>query len=56
MHHAQVYQKYADKRYKRAAVFVEGEMARGFMLLTSNKEAVLSYTPQFFDPSAWRHL
>jgi Cyclin, N-terminal domain/Cyclin, C-terminal domain len=55
-HHAQVFQKYADKRYKRASIFVEGEMARGFMLPALTKEAALPYTAQFFDPSGWRHL
>jgi G2/mitotic-specific cyclin 3/4 len=56
-HHAQVFQKYADKRYKRASIFVEGEMARGFMLPPSIKDLALTYTPpQIFDPSAWRHL
>ncbi|ERF71482.1 hypothetical protein EPUS_00471 [Endocarpon pusillum Z07020] len=55
-HHAQVFQKYSDKRYKRASIFVEGEMARGFMLPASTKDSGLPYTPQFFDPSAWRHL
>ncbi|KAK3073917.1 hypothetical protein LTS18_014347, partial [Coniosporium uncinatum] len=29
-HHAAVYEKYSDKRYKRASVFVEGELSRGF--------------------------
>lgn len=55
-HHTQVFQKYADKRYKRASVFVEGEMAKGFMLPASGHDAALPYTAQFFDPSAWRHL
>ncbi|KAK5060129.1 hypothetical protein LTR84_010013 [Exophiala bonariae] len=31
-HHAAVYNKYCDKRYKRASAFVETEMQRGFRL------------------------
>lgn len=29
-HHAAIYDKYIDKKYKRAALFVEGEVGRGF--------------------------
>ncbi|PYH91699.1 hypothetical protein BO71DRAFT_42544 [Aspergillus ellipticus CBS 707.79] len=31
-HHASIYEKYSDKRYKRASLFVENEMRRGFTL------------------------
>ncbi|KAH0536856.1 hypothetical protein FGG08_006319 [Glutinoglossum americanum] len=31
-HHQAVFEKYCDKRYKRAALFVEGEMGKGFSL------------------------
>ncbi|EON64113.1 hypothetical protein W97_03343 [Coniosporium apollinis CBS 100218] len=31
-HHSAVYDKYADKRYKKASRFVEGELANGFQL------------------------
>ncbi|KAF2772961.1 hypothetical protein EJ03DRAFT_241676, partial [Teratosphaeria nubilosa] len=31
-HHAAVFEKYTDKRYKRASTFVAGEMQRGFSL------------------------
>lgn len=31
-HHAAVFNKYCDKRYKRASAFVETEMQRGFRL------------------------
>ena len=31
-HHGAVYTKYCDKRFKRAAAFVEGEVQRGFRL------------------------
>lgn len=31
-HHGAVYDKYSDRRYKRAALFVETEMDKGFRL------------------------
>ncbi|KAK4504862.1 hypothetical protein PRZ48_002825 [Zasmidium cellare] len=31
-HHSAVFDKYTDKRYKRASTFVRGEMGRGFQL------------------------
>ena len=31
-HHAAVFDKYSDRRYKRASVFVQSEMDRGFVL------------------------
>lgn len=31
-HHAAVYEKYSDRRYKRAALFVKAEMEKGFVL------------------------
>ncbi|PLN77058.1 putative G2/mitotic-specific cyclin [Aspergillus taichungensis] len=31
-HHAAIYEKYTDKRYKRASLFVEAEMRKGFRL------------------------
>ena len=31
-HHAAVFEKYSDRRYKRASTFVKGEMEKGFVL------------------------
>ncbi|KAI1337479.1 cyclin-like protein [Xylariaceae sp. FL0016] len=31
-HHAAVYEKYSDKRYRRASIFVENELQKGFNL------------------------
>jgi G2/mitotic-specific cyclin 3/4 len=31
-HHSAVFEKYSDRRYKRASHFVQGEMKRGFTL------------------------
>ncbi|KAF2746208.1 hypothetical protein M011DRAFT_459361 [Sporormia fimetaria CBS 119925] len=38
-HHAAVYEKYTDKRYKRASIFVENEIAHGFQLLTTSRDS-----------------
>ncbi|KAB2578435.1 putative g2 mitotic-specific cyclin protein [Lasiodiplodia theobromae] len=35
-HHAAVFEKYADKRYKRASLFVEAEIQKGFQLPQQN--------------------
>ncbi|RAH67642.1 cyclin family protein [Aspergillus aculeatinus CBS 121060] len=37
-HHAAIYEKYTDKRYKRASLFVEAEMKRGFLLPDNHKD------------------
>jgi hypothetical protein len=31
-HHAAVFEKYADKRFKRASTYVEVQLQRGFLL------------------------
>lgn len=31
-HHAAIYEKYSDRRFKRASLFVEAELAKGFRL------------------------
>lgn len=31
-HHLSIYEKYTDKRYKRASQYVEAEIANGFMI------------------------
>lgn len=31
-HHVAVYEKYTDRRYKRASIFVQNELAKGFRL------------------------
>jgi hypothetical protein len=44
VHHAAVYEKYADKRQKRAAMFVESEMNKGYSLPAISRER-LSFAP-----------
>lgn len=41
-HHGAIYDKYADKRYKRASQFVQSELNKGFqaMDIVSNPPAV----------------
>ncbi|RMZ77425.1 hypothetical protein DV738_g4413, partial [Chaetothyriales sp. CBS 135597] len=51
-HHAAVFNKYSDKRYKRASAFVEAELHRGFRLPADLQQAKPYTGPQlqqFFD-------
>ncbi|RMD44978.1 hypothetical protein DV735_g58, partial [Chaetothyriales sp. CBS 134920] len=51
-HHAAVFTKYSDKRYKRASAFVEAELLRGFRLPADLQQAKPYTGPQlqqFFD-------
>lgn len=41
-HHNAVYQKYTDRRFKRASLFVQTEMKKGFALPSCNKLSVTS--------------
>ncbi|KAF1945877.1 hypothetical protein EJ02DRAFT_441427 [Clathrospora elynae] len=43
-HHAAVYEKYQDKRYKRASIFVEAEVAKGFSLPFVSRDSLASQT------------
>jgi len=43
-HHAAVYEKYTDKRYKRASVFVETEVTKGFSLPYLSRDSLASQT------------
>ncbi|KAF1849297.1 uncharacterized protein K460DRAFT_404531 [Cucurbitaria berberidis CBS 394.84] len=43
-HHAAVYEKYTDKRYKRASVFVESEVTKGFQLPFVARDSCASQT------------
>ncbi len=45
-HHSAVYDKYADKRYKRASLFVESEIQKGFRLPQPSRESS-GYTQTF---------
>jgi G2/mitotic-specific cyclin 3/4 len=43
-HHAAVYEKYTDKRYKRASIFVESELSKGFSLPFMSRDSLASQT------------
>lgn len=43
-HHAAVYDKYADKRYKRASLFVESEISKGFQLPSISRDSLAGHT------------
>ncbi|KAG9194108.1 hypothetical protein G6011_04143 [Alternaria panax] len=43
-HHAAVYEKYTDKRYKRASIFVEAEISKGFSLPFVSRDSLASQT------------
>ncbi|KAF3031531.1 hypothetical protein E8E11_001574 [Didymella keratinophila] len=43
-HHAAVYEKYTDKRYKRASIFVETEVAKGFQLPYASRDSLAGQT------------
>ncbi|RMZ85540.1 hypothetical protein DV737_g553, partial [Chaetothyriales sp. CBS 132003] len=57
-HHAAVFNKYGDKRYKRASAFVQAELQRGFRLPTHLHQAKPYTGPQlqqFFDSVSYFH-
>jgi len=38
-HHSAIFEKYTDKRFKRASLFVEAEMKKGFRLPETPKDS-----------------
>ena len=51
-HHAAVYDKYKDRKYKRAATFVESEIFRGFILTDGLSTASIALTAGQAAPKA----
>ncbi|KAI9775108.1 MAG: hypothetical protein M1835_005934 [Candelina submexicana] len=51
-HHSAVFDKYTDKRYKRASLFVEAEMIKGFQLPASSRQRSLAGMAKLND--LWR--
>ncbi|KAF9739613.1 hypothetical protein PMIN06_009161 [Paraphaeosphaeria minitans] len=43
-HHAAVYDKYTDKRYKRASIFVETELNKGFQLPFVSRDSLAGHS------------
>jgi hypothetical protein len=53
-HHSAVFEKYTDKRYKRASTFVHGEVLKGFVLPFLKPISFATLGAQ--DPStSWQH-
>ncbi|KAK2774182.1 hypothetical protein FQN52_004412 [Onygenales sp. PD_12] len=48
-HHAAVYEKYSDRRFKRASYFVESEMNKGFKLPETAREGSTAHLINLFD-------
>ncbi|KAL8916266.1 MAG: hypothetical protein Q9208_008621 [Pyrenodesmia sp. 3 TL-2023] len=44
-HHAAIFDKYTDKRYKRASLFSETEMRRGFQIMDINSNSFSGFSP-----------
>ncbi|OJD20481.1 hypothetical protein ACJ73_08184 [Blastomyces percursus] len=54
-HHSAVYEKYSDRRFKRASTFVKGEMMKKFKLPEAAHEGSAAHLINLFeDASAWR--
>ncbi|KAG5301292.1 G2/mitotic-specific cyclin cdc13 [Histoplasma ohiense] len=54
-HHSAVYEKYSDRRFKRASTFVKAEMMKKFKLPEATREGSAAHLINLFeDPSIWR--
>ncbi|KAL8952044.1 MAG: hypothetical protein Q9222_002031 [Ikaeria aurantiellina] len=53
-HHAAIFDKYTDKRYKRASLFAETEMRRGFQVLDLDLNTAGSWPTPLEEASLWR--
>lgn len=52
-HHAAVYEKYSDRKYKRVSVFVENQIHKGFRLpFQSASTQLLNCTPYWDDDAS----
>ncbi|MCJ1275166.1 B-type cyclin [Puttea exsequens] len=52
-HHGAIFEKYTDKRYKRASHFAEAEMKRGFQVLDINTPSFPTFTGLYNQVNAW---
>ena len=52
-HHGAIFEKYADKRYKRASHFVETEMAKGFQLLDIASNNAVNFYTMYDNSQTW---
>ncbi|KAL8885907.1 MAG: hypothetical protein Q9215_006303 [Flavoplaca cf. flavocitrina] len=53
-HHAAIFDKYMDKRFKRASLFAETEMRRGFQILDVNSSGAGAWQMVCEDSQPWR--
>ncbi|KAL9607612.1 MAG: hypothetical protein Q9167_007490 [Letrouitia subvulpina] len=53
-HHCAIYDKYADKRFKRASLFAEAEMRKGFQVMDVMTNSMGGYQP-YDEQQFWRH-
>ncbi|MCJ1247719.1 hypothetical protein MMC30_004934 [Trapelia coarctata] len=52
-HHAAIYDKYTDKRYKRASHFVENEIRKGFQVVDVAVNNAAAFVSFYNDQSLW---
>ena len=52
-HHCAIFDKYTDKRYKRASHFAESEMKRGFQIEDVASYPAATYASQYADRHIW---
>ena len=53
-HHCAIFDKYTDKRYKRASQFAEAEMKRGFQIEDVTSHPTTSYPTVCDNRYIWR--
>lgn len=53
-HHAAIFDKYMDKKFKRASLFAETEMRRGFQVLDIDSSGLGAWQIASEDPVHWR--
>ena len=53
-HHCAIFDKYTDKRYKRASQFAEAEMKRGFQIEDVASHPTTSYPNLYDNRHLWR--
>ena len=53
-HHAAIFDKYMDKRYKRASLFAETEMRRGFQVLDVSSSSTGAWQMACEESQSWQ--
>lgn len=55
IHHSAVYEKYADRRFKKASIFVEEEIQKGFVIAPQPASMRFSIPNLLDDSSVVQH-